>query len=67
MPLEHLLENKLTFYGPPFNLSDETIDNWSFWQWQMNIEKVNKRNSDKKGESTITEDKMKNLLNLNKK
>ena len=64
MPLEHILNNKLNLYKYPFNLTDETIDKWEFWKWQMYIEKINKSNKDKKSDSAISDDYMKNVLGI---
>jgi len=63
MPLDYILDNKLIFYKAPYNLSDSTIDNWSFYLWQMNIEKINKMNNKT---NEIDEDKMKDLLKIKK-
>lgn len=67
MPLDYFLNNKLVFYSAPYNLTDETMDNWEFWKWQMNIEKINKKNIEKSdGNNVISEEYMKNILNINK-
>lgn len=62
MPLEHILNNKLVLYKHPYNLTDQTIDEWSFWKWQLNIEKINKSND--KSENIIDDNMMKNILNI---
>jgi ribosomal protein S10 len=41
MPLDYFLKNKIKLYKTPFNLSDDTIDNWTMWKFQRNIELIN--------------------------
>ena len=60
MPLNYFLENKLTLYKAPYNISDNTIDNWTMWQFQSNIENINKRNS--KMDSIVDNEKALNML-----
>ena len=34
-------------YRDPYNLTDETIDNWSYWLFEENIKLINVSNSEK--------------------
>lgn len=62
MPLSHILNNKLVLYKKPYNLTDQTIDEWEFWKWQWNIENINKSNQT--DDQVIDENLMKNILNI---
>ncbi len=64
MPLNYILETKISMYGHPLYLNDETINGWSFWKFIMNIDIINSRN--KKSEdvaNTINSNSTYNLLN----
>lgn len=53
MPLDYFLDNKLYLYNK--GISDITIDEWSIWKFQMNIDKINKANK-KNSDSSINMD-----------
>jgi hypothetical protein len=58
MPLDYFLNNKIHLYNK--GLDDNTINKWSLWKFQMNIDKFNK--SGKKSSSdSINMDQINNL------
>lgn len=46
MPLMYLLRNKKVLYQYPYNLTDETIDNWQMWKFQTFIDMINEEGKD---------------------
>lgn len=46
MPLMYLLRNKKVLYQYPYNLSDDTIDNWQMWKFQTFIDMINDEGKD---------------------
>ncbi len=42
----YLLRNKKVLYQYPYNLSDDTIDNWPFWKFQTMIDLINEEGKD---------------------
>lgn len=40
MPLNYFLKNKSKIYVK-WGVGDDTIDKWSFWKFQMNINLIN--------------------------
>lgn len=42
----YLLRNKKILYQYPYNLSDDTIDNWQMWKFQTFIDMINDEGKD---------------------
>lgn len=66
MPLNYLLESRISLNSAPYHISDDTIDGWPFWKFQDKINRINQRNKKAaQGSADTIDPRITELLNRN--